>query len=132
MAKFIKKYEANTQFCLERLMCINQALDAAGKAGKGSPCHKEMTKMADLWADDMVNGQFEVQDADSTASTSEVEDALEDGPKTIGGLAKAIKCSTKDVRVALKHLLKEGKVTMDGERRSKKYELSQAAKLAVQ
>lgn len=126
MAKKFKKYEHSVQFCAERLMLINGALDAAKKMdGDGSDA---LYRLANLWAVDLVDGEFEEEpeapptlDDIRSALLDEMEDQL---PLTITNLAHRVGVSVKEVRPTLQKLVKEGVVRSEGEKRSKVYFLS--------
>lgn len=117
----IKKYESGIQFCAERLMVINAALDAVGKMGDAGGGQEALVRLANLWSVDLVDGEFEVEEPDTKLTEVDLEAALKDGPLTIGQIAKAEKVTVAEVRPALKQALKDGKIGYEGEHRSRKY-----------
>lgn len=126
--KSMKKYELGTQFCAERLMLINGALDASKKMDEDDPAVEALKRLASLWAIDLVDGEFEEEpEAPPTADdicSALIEEMGGNIPATITSLAHKVGVSVKEVRPALQRLIKEGVVRSEGEKRSKVYFLS--------
>jgi len=120
-----KKYELGVQFCAERLMLINGALDAANKDTK-SPGAEALRKLASEWAVDLVEGEFIEETEDTSISKGDIEDALGVGEMTITQIAKACESDVKTVRPVLHKMLKDGKVVSSGEKRSTVYKVATA------
>ena len=123
MAKEIKKYELGVPFCAERLMLIQGAMDAANKPGLAMDAVEALTRLANLWALDLVDGVFVEEPPDNNLTESDLEDAMfGEEPKTITQIAKKLDAHPKGIRKVLLALVKGGKVAVDGEHRSRTYE----------
>ncbi len=123
-----KKYEISVQFCAERLMLINGCLDAANKDDKSDGA-EALKRLASLWAVDLVDGEFTIEEPDMGITMKDLEEALKSGPLTITQISKKASTTVKEVRKLLQKALSNGDVIAEGEKRSTTYQLAHTTSL---